>query len=176
MYLTSLMYSTWCLVATKTTVCSWGFTTFLSRWSSSADLSSTRRWKNDSWEKTGDVKIFQARHALLTSICELGIHKWLLWIPRSLKKEPIKSRRQRGHSTFLMEGNGSFVSGETVCDDNWTQGITEQRWKKLYVEFFLLNRSKWSIPGFITHFERRGNPGMHYKTHCRGWFLWNEQF
>lgn len=46
--LASLRYSVWCLVATKTTVWSWGFTTLRSRWSSTAGLSSPRTWKNAS--------------------------------------------------------------------------------------------------------------------------------
>lgn len=48
MPLASLRYSVWCLVATKTTVWSWGFTTFRSRWSSTAGLSSPRTWKKAS--------------------------------------------------------------------------------------------------------------------------------
>lgn len=48
MPLASLRYSVWCLVATKTTVWSWGFTTLRSRWSSTAGLSSPRTWKKAS--------------------------------------------------------------------------------------------------------------------------------
>lgn len=62
LYLTSLRYSTWCLVAAKTTVCSWGFTTFLSRWSSRAALSSTRTWKNESWGKMEKIRIKELKN------------------------------------------------------------------------------------------------------------------
>lgn len=55
MSLASLRYSVWCLVATKTTVWSWGFTTLRSRWSSTAGLSSPRTWKKASCEGRAEL-------------------------------------------------------------------------------------------------------------------------
>ena len=43
---TILRNSTWCFVAAKTTICSDDLTTFSSRWSKMADLSSERHWRN----------------------------------------------------------------------------------------------------------------------------------
>lgn len=67
---TSLRYSTWCLVAANTTVCSWGFTTFLNRWSRRAGLSSSRRWKNETWWRDEtDQRRTHNLQIILTDVC-----------------------------------------------------------------------------------------------------------
>lgn len=51
--LTSLRYSAWCLVATNTTVWSWGRTRLRSRWSSTAALASSRTRKKEVCREKG---------------------------------------------------------------------------------------------------------------------------